>query len=583
MLYCLTVMKKDAASTTMLIDIPLEDVLEQATRAAPRGAPMPRGIPRGKKISRRRKENGIPVGNADLTELFQGVYDAAFITDLKGKILESNVRASQFFNYTRQELCEKHITDVILGLDESVLQTILENLQKDQFTLIQAYCGRKDGSQFPTEISSSRLRLSSEDYLCFFIRDITARRQAEEDLREAHNALELEVEERTKANEDLRVEIAERRRVEEELNKAIERLKEHDRAKSEFVSHVSHELKTPLTSIRYVVNNMLKGVVGPISDGINSYLAMMRQDCQRLENTVEDILDMSRIEANTLKLNLGKVQFARFVCRTVESLRIQAEAENLTMHVSINDANGFVECDPQKMERVIFNIVKNAIKFNVQGGSVDVTLRADPESCGFLVLDVADSGIGIEAKHLTRVTERFFRVSENVSGTGLGLAICKELLERHGGKLDLKSPPPGKDKGTLVSMRVPVADAPTVLIISDDESIRDLLMREAAGNGYRVASSESGERAFDIMREVRPDLVSLDWIAPGMEGSVTIAGMKGDGDLRDIPIIAITGAEMDVAKREILQGFGIPALASPWREEDLLNRLEEVILGKSCA
>ena len=293
--------------------------------------PLPRKTEQG--IPPPHKTEMIPIEDADFKELFQRLYDAAFITRLKGRIVDANLRATQFTGYTRGEPRQRNIVDIVQGLDEEVLQTICGNLEHNQFTLIQARCVRKAGSPFPAEISSSRLRLTTRDCLCFFIRDITARREAEQALSLARDELEAEVAERTRINDDLSAEIAERKRVEDELQAAIARLQSHDKAKSQFVSNVSHELKTPLTSINYAAGNMLKGIGGAMPEGAVRYLDMIREDCQRLRRTVDDILDMSRIEANALALDRVKVHFPRFADRTVESLRIQIEAGGLALDV----------------------------------------------------------------------------------------------------------------------------------------------------------------------------------------------------------------------------------------------------------
>jgi len=519
----------------------------------------------------------IPIEDADFKELFQQLYDAAFITRLKGRIVDANRRATEFISYTRTELRHRNIMDVILGLDDTVLGTICANLQHQKFTLIQARCVRKDGSQFPAEISTSRLRLTTRDCLCFFVRDITARREAEEALKQVRDDLEVEVAERTRINEDLSAEIAERKRIEEELHAAIVQLQEHDKAKSQFVSNVSHELKTPLTSINYAAGNMLKGIGGVMPEGSIAYLEMIREDCQRLRRTVEDILDMSRIEANALSMDRVKIHFPRFVERTVESLRIQIEAGNLSLHVNVGGGNSFVECDPKKMERVIFNLVKNAIKYNTPQGSIGVDVRLDPAHQGFVTVDVTDTGIGIEPQHLAHVAERFFRVGEHVSGAGLGLHISKEILERHGGVMEIVSPPPGRNKGTRASFRLPLIAAPALLLVCADDQLRFSLMKSLDEHGYGVLISKTGDQALAAASKA-PDLIMVDWIGEGMDGGIAIATLRAKEEWQEVPMIALTGVASEGPKREILDGLGIPSLKYPWQPQDLLNCLDEVMI-----
>jgi PAS domain S-box-containing protein len=560
------------SSKTMRIDIPAALRTDRRSRRVP-PAPVVGG-------PRPRKTFGeIAVQNSDLSELFQNVYDSAFITELNGRIIDANVRATQLFLYSQAQFKQGSIMDVVLGMTEEVLATIGDNLENDRFTLIQAECVRQDGELVSSEISTCKITLSDKTYFCFFVRDIRARKEAEEALQKAYDTLEAEVRERTRINEELSQEIVRRTRIEAELNLAIEQLQKHDQAKSQFVSNVSHELKTPLSSISYMAGNMVKGIAGPVTQQGKTYLGMIREDCQRLQRTVDDILDMSRIESNTLRLNLVRVNFGRFLRRTVESLRMQIEAQGLSLVLEVEGA-GFALCDPQKMERVIFNVVKNSIKFNTAKGFIKVRLRSNVKESGQHVVEVIDSGIGIEPEHLPRITERFFRVGEYVSGAGLGLAICKELMVRHGGMMEVTSPPAGYRKGTQVTLLIPVVPPPWALLAYEDDEIKASVTAWLQKCGYCVRSGMLADGSWGAaLAEVKPDLVVLEWTRAGMNGGIVVSLLKGDAALARVPVLAITDAEPALAKREILEGFEIPRLLPTVNQEGLCTCVEEVVLG----
>lgn len=425
---------------------------------------------------------------------------------------------------------------------------------------------------------------TDRDRLARALRYAIERKAAEEALALYKNHLEDLVKRRTaqlkKTNRQLRREISEHEKTETSLMETLARVEENDRAKTEFVSNVSHELRTPLSSMTYAVENMLKGVVGELPARARSYLMMLDEDCRRLAGTVADILDLTRIEAKTLVLNRVKMPFGRFVRETVESLRLQAEEKRLDLSVAAEDGTGFVDCDPRKMERVIINLVNNAIKYTPEKGSICVTLQPGSDGGRFLVLDVIDNGVGIDAKLLSRVTERYFRIGEHVTGTGLGLALCKDLLELHEGRLTLTSPPEGLASGTKASVRLPAASPPVVLVIDDEPAALALLEEQLGRIGYDVRTCATGREALDSLAECRPDVVITDLVLPDVDGTEIIATLKGDASARHIPIIVVTGAEVDRDRRDILESFSVPAIAKPWRTEELMGCMDEVVVGK---
>lgn len=517
------------SSMTMRIDMPLAE--EVQAHAAKDVGPLSAELDA--------LSHSEELGSGDLNEMFQSVYDAGFLTSMDGLILVDNVRAGEFFDYDEGELRGRPIGDVVAGMNRSVLETISRNLeQRRQFTLVQGTCVRRDGTRFPAEVSTTCLNLAHTTCLCFFIRNITNRVEREE-----------------------------------RLKQAVQKLEEHDRARTEFISNVSHEFRTPLTSIKYITANMLRGIAGEMGPQARKYLQMIGEDCDRLAHTVEDILDMSRMDSNRLKFHRVTGPFGRLVQNTVASLRVHAEVAGLTLQVEAPDDAGFVYGDMKKLERVILNIVKNAIKFTPSGG-VNVALGQIPEYEGFLILQVVDTGMGIPPEHIARVTERYYRVGEFVSGTGLGLAITKELVERHGGQLVIESPPPGEAQGTQVSVMLPVVPPPHVTIVSPAAAVVDALVADAGRNGYRVdaGSPESWPDAGAMI----PDLLCIDCTAPGMAMAPTLFRLLQDGRLTNVPRFAMVEEQPDAGKLELLKGLSIPVLRCPWEVSKMLDVLQEL-------
>ena len=145
-----------------------------------------------------------------------------------------------------------------------------------------------------------------------------------------------------------------------------------------------------------------------------------------------------------------------------------------------------------------------------------------------------------------------------------------------------QSPPAGRAKGTSVVVSLPIVESPTLLVVDDDEAVLALLSEQLSGQGYHVIRASDGIEALDKVRQERPDMVILDLVLPGMEGSEVILQMRSDKNLMRIPVIVITGANVGGAKAEILSSFSIPALSKPWQESELLDRVEGAFLGATA-
>lgn len=296
------------------------------------------------------------------------------------------------------------------------------------------------------------------------IEDITERKHAERALASTLAEMEDRVRSRTaelqSANEDLKLEVAERKMVEAKLTEAANRLRSADEAKMQFVFGVSHDLKTPVVALRYAVDNLLRGMAGPVSGGVRAYLEIMARDVQRLTRTIQGVLDMSRIESDTMTLTLSCVAVDDLLRSISEELRVLADGKQQKLILELDTLDEKAEWDLLKMERAIINVIENAIKYTPKGGTVSVGLSRIPDLAGVLAIEVRDTGTGIPPEHLGKVTERYYRVNHEGGGVGLGLAISREIVELHSGQLRVESPPPGETKGTRVTMLVPFKPRP---------------------------------------------------------------------------------------------------------------------------
>ena len=374
-------------------------------------------------------------------------------------------------------------------------------------------------------------------------------------------------------------EMESRAEVERQLREAVILLERHSQAKSEFVANVSHELKTPLTSMMYGIRNLLNGIAGPLPDHAVRYLKLFDTECQRLVNTINDILDLGKIENQTLTLAAITSPLGHLVTRSLETMHPQAEAAGITLTVSPDPAVPFVRCDPNMIQRVLQNIIGNAIKFTPRQGTITLATAPDPGNAKFARITVTDTGTGIPPDALSHVTERYFRANIRSSGSGLGLALSKDIIQLHGGTLAIASPPPGQTQGTSVTLTLPLAEAPTVLVGDDDPVIQNLLRQHLATHGYRTLTADSGQEIILAAEVSRPDLILQDLILGDIHGTTVILSLRSSPQIRYTPIIAITGATLDETTAEILSRFAVPTLPKPWKTSELFDVIDTALLG----
>ena len=268
-------------------------------------------------------------------------------------------------------------------------------------------------------------------------RDIAVR-QAYRELEQLNRTLEQRVRHRTS-----------------ELQTANEKLKELDHLKSTFVSVVSHELRTPMTSIKGYVENLLDGLAGALTDKQTRSLERVKHNIDRLTRMINELLDLSKIEAGRLELNLSPVVLSEIAEDVAESYQAAAREKSIDLRSLVDPALPMVMGDTDKLSRVLINLVHNAIKFTQPGGEIRVEARARGD--GYVELAVTDTGKGIPAHEIDKVFDKFYW-SESAPvesrGAGLGLAIAKNLVELHGGTIQVESV---LGEGTRFSFTIPVA------------------------------------------------------------------------------------------------------------------------------
>jgi signal transduction histidine kinase len=285
-------------------------------------------------------------------------------------------------------------------------------------------------------------------------------RESEQQLRRAHDNLETRVEERTRelasANQHLKVEIHERESAQAEALRAKEVAERANRAKSEFLANMSHELRTPLNHILGFTELIVDKAFGEINSIQEEYLNDVVNSSRHLLSLINDILDLSKVEAGSLDLDLREVDLIALVGSSLIIVKEKATKHGIKLKMDMDRVSGWVRADERKLKQVLYNLLANAVKFTPDGGEVSVSGEfVDGAS---VRVAVRDTGIGIEAEDLDRIFQPFEQGDNSLSrmyqGTGLGLTLTKRLVELHGGRVWAESE--GKGKGSTFSFVIPL-------------------------------------------------------------------------------------------------------------------------------
>lgn len=357
------------------------------------------------------------------------------------------------------------------------------------------------------------------------------------------------------------LDISERVRGEEELRRARAAAETANRAKSEFLAKMSHELRTPLNSIIGFSEMLADETFGPLNEKQHRYVENVLASGRLLLQVINDILDLSKVEAGRMELALVQFAVGEALAEVRALMETVAERKHHTMEVDVETGLPSIVADAAKFRQIMVNLLSNAIKFTPDGGRIRIAARRPPGE-PMIEVAVSDTGIGIAPEDLQRVFREFEQLdSEYVreqQGTGLGLALTKKLVELHGGRIQVES---DVDHGSTFRFYLPLrappsatpaqpaaapaaaarpAQGPLVLVVEDDARAGDLLGHYLAEAGYRVAHASSGSRAIALARTLRPDAITLDILLPGEDGIAILGQLKTTAATADIPVIVVS-------------------------------------------
>lgn len=413
-------------------------------------------------------------------------------------------------------------------------------------------------------------------------------------------------------NESLEQKVEERT---EELQKANEELKKLEELKSSFLSTASHELRTPLTSVlgfAKMIHKRFEKDIKPAMDlenqkarksakKITDNLQIIISEGERLSRLINDVLDIAKIEAGKIEWNMEPLQIEDIIKSSVFNTHSLASEKGLEVTIDAEEDLPMVKGDRDRIIQVVTNLLSNAIKFTDEG-SIECLIR---KRDGEVDVRIKDSGIGIAEEDLDKVFGKFQQVGDTLTdkpkGTGLGLPICKEIIEHHEGRIWVESEfGVGSTFGFTVPILSPeesilakeihamgeirrrvtqrfsgkIEGKRTILVVDDEENIRNLIRQELEGEGFEVVEAADGEEAVSKAREIKPDLIILDILMPRLSGYDVTSILKNDEDTANIPILILSIVE-DKEK-----GFRLGAseyLSKPIDFKQLLSSVSDLI------
>lgn len=458
--------------------------------------------------------------NSEMRAIFQGLPDLFFRIEASGKILDFRGGNTSNLYSDAADLVGKNIQDVpVKEVSEKFMRALASSKSGKMITI--DYAMTLEGR---SQYYEARFVPMPKDQVIVAIRNITDLKAAQEALVAAKEAAE-----------------------------------EASRAKSQFLANMSHELRTPLNAIIGYSEMLQEEALDLSSPGFITDLRKIHTAGKHLLTLINDILDLSKIEAGKMELTFEDCEIFPLVEDVATTVLPLVSKNKNTFKVTCPEDIGTIYVDTTRLRQVLFNLLSNAGKFT-EGGTISLVVsREKKDGIEKVYFRITDSGIGMTPEQLRKLFQPFVQADSSTTrkygGTGLGLVVSLRFCQMMGGDIVVDSVP---GQGSVFTVRLPgvlpeaqIAEpapkmhpvpegAPTVLVVDDDAVVRDLLQRFLSKEGFHVLTASNGPAAIQTAKNTHVDVVTLDVMMPGMDGWSVLKSFKGDSDLSEIPVIMIT-------------------------------------------